>query len=227
MKKTLFFLVAAVLLSLSALSADLPPVTVTVDGELVAFDQPPVIVDGRTLIPVRAVVEKLGFLVFWHEESETVVIVTDKDAPAAIVTDPGVHVTVNGELVAFDVPPQVIGGRTLIPIRAVCEKLGCTVGWDEATQRVSVETAAYAASKSEIIPITSVEPVEPVEAAVPDRSTPSAPSAPSVAMTGKTVYITATGSKYHTKTCRFAKNAVPVDLAVARAYGLEACAVCH
>lgn len=221
MKKTLFFLVAAVLLSLSALAADLPPVSVTVDGDLVEFDQPPVIVDGRTLIPVRAVVEKLGCLVFWHEESETVVIVTDKDAPAAIVTDPGVHVTVNGELVAFDVPPQVIGGRTLIPIRAVAEKLGCTVGWDEQTQRVSVESAAYAAAKSEIIPIA---PVDPVEAAVPDRSTPSAPS---VAMTGTTVYITATGTKYHTKTCRFAKNAVPVDLAVARSYGLEACAVCH
>lgn len=198
-------------------------ISVSVDGERVFFDVPPQIIDGRTLIPIRAVCEKLGCSVYWHEETETVVILSSPDAKAVVQTDEGIHVTVDGETVIFDVPPQIIDGRTLIPIRAVCEKLGCTVDWDGALQVVYIESAAYRAAKAaEAQQVQTLVPTAPaVSSGSVDRSTPSVS-----ARTGVTVYVTDSGSKFHTASCRYAQGATAVDLSEALAAGLTPCGVC-
>ncbi len=46
---------------------------------------------------------------------------------------------VNGQLLTMDTAPLISGGRTLLPIRYVAEALGATVGWDGATQKVSIQ----------------------------------------------------------------------------------------
>ena len=104
-------------------------VTVIVKGDTVFFDQPPVIIDGRTLVPVRFVAEKLGCDVEWDADSQTVYIKNSEMLNQAFSGD-GIKVVVNNELIDFDVAPIIINGRTLIPIRAVVEKLGCTVEWE-------------------------------------------------------------------------------------------------
>lgn len=104
-------------------------IVVLVNGEPVTFDQSPVIIDGRTLVPIRAVVEKLGYEVRWNDVTKTVYVKTKKIADMSF---PGtnIKVSIDNELIVFDVPPQIINGRTLIPIRAVAEKLGYEVDWD-------------------------------------------------------------------------------------------------
>jgi len=52
----------------------------------------------------------------------------------------GIIVTLNGKEVVFDVPPQNVDGRVLVPIRAVLEDLGATVDWDGASQTVIINT---------------------------------------------------------------------------------------
>lgn len=42
----------------------------------------------------------------------------------------GNRIKVNNNNLKFDVPPVIKGGRTLIPVRAITEALGCTVVWD-------------------------------------------------------------------------------------------------
>ena len=113
-------------------------VTVIVKGENVIFDQKPVIIDGRTLVPVRYVVEKLGYNVEWDGTTQTVYI---KNSPMQNITVQGenIKVLVNNELIQFDVAPVIINGRTLIPIRAVVEKMGYTVEWDGDLQVVYIE----------------------------------------------------------------------------------------
>lgn len=113
-------------------------VVVLVNGEPVFFDQPPIILDGRTLVPVRAVVEKLGATVEWDDTTKTVYVKTSEMKNAAFSGE-GVEVAVNNELVSFDVQPTIINGRTLIPIRAVVEKLGCTVDWDGELKVVYID----------------------------------------------------------------------------------------
>jgi len=55
----------------------LAAVKVTVDGETVDFDSEPQIIDGRVLVPIRFVLEKIGASVAWIEETKTVVIDTE------------------------------------------------------------------------------------------------------------------------------------------------------
>ncbi len=45
-----------------------------------------------------------------------------------------ITVTLNGEAIEFDVPPQIIESRTMVPLRAIFEALGAEVDWDDATK---------------------------------------------------------------------------------------------
>ena len=42
-----------------------------------------------------------------------------------------------GQELKFDVPPQIVEGRILLPLRAIFEALGLEVGWDEATRIIT------------------------------------------------------------------------------------------
>lgn len=54
-----------------------------------------------------------------------------------------VTVTVDGRQVVFDVQPRLIGGRTMVPLRAIFESIGATVIWDEITQTVTSYNEVY------------------------------------------------------------------------------------
>lgn len=47
--------------------------------------------------------------------------------------------TKDGKIVTLDQPPIIKNSRTLVPLRAIAEGLGCEVGWDGATQTVTIE----------------------------------------------------------------------------------------
>ena len=49
-------------------------IKVTINGEAIAFDQPPIIDNGRTLVPLRAVSEAFDLSVIWQQETKTVII---------------------------------------------------------------------------------------------------------------------------------------------------------
>lgn len=54
-----------------------------------------------------------------------------------------ITVYVDNTKVEFDVQPQLIGGRTMVPLRAIFEALGATVEWDESTETVTAYNEAY------------------------------------------------------------------------------------
>ena len=116
-----------------------PDISVYVNGEAVIFDQPPVIIGGRTMVPVRATLEALGATVGWEPASQTV---TAERGGVSISLQIGSDLlTRNGESIIIDAPAQIIGGRTLVPIRHVAESFGATVDWDGETRTVTIDTA--------------------------------------------------------------------------------------
>lgn len=52
----------------------------------------------------------------------------------AVASSDTVSVYVDGEPVTFDVEPRIIGGRTMVPIRAIFEALGADVEWNNETR---------------------------------------------------------------------------------------------
>ena len=113
---------------------------VTIDGKQVNFtDQGPTIVDGRTLVPVRGVFEELGFEVDWEQDTETARLT--RSGYEVVLTIGSANFITNGESHTLDVPAQIIGGRTMLPIRAVLESVGYSVGWSQSTNTVLISSS--------------------------------------------------------------------------------------
>ena len=126
--------------STAVVNANNAPITVTVDGQRVTFtDQEPVIVDGRTLVPVRGVFEQLGFEVTWETYAPRTATLTSDDF-VVNVTVGSATFTTNGVEHLLDVPAQIIDGRTMLPIRHVAQSIGLYVGWNQARSSVVIRT---------------------------------------------------------------------------------------
>ena len=113
--------------------------SVRIDGVAVVFDgQLPTIVDGRTLVPVRGVFEHVGFDVDWDPISRQVTLTSENYE--VILTIGSAEFTTNGIVHTLDVPAQIIGDRTMLPIRAVLESVGYHVSWDDRNRIVLVSS---------------------------------------------------------------------------------------
>ena len=141
--KRLSALVMAMLLALSivivtpvtALATD--EITVTIDGVPVVFaDQGPIIVQGRTLVPVRDVFEALGFEVDWNRAEQQAEL-TRHDYEIIIPIGSRTFTT-NGVSHTLDVQAQIINGRTMLPLRLVLESVGYELDWDGSTRTVII-----------------------------------------------------------------------------------------
>lgn len=106
-------------------------IKIFVDGRLIELSKydnvNPVTVDGRVLVPLRAIVENLGATVDWEEQTGTIRI---KHLNTVLTLTVGSQsATVNGAELTMDVPAQVVDGRTLVPVRFISESLSKTVEW--------------------------------------------------------------------------------------------------
>lgn len=116
-------------------------VTVVLDGQTLQFPmQDPIILNGRTLVPMRTIFEALGADVQWIDEDGVQSIVATTEDTTINMTIGSDKFYVNGEEKALDVPAQLINDKTLVPIRAVSESLGCYVGWDDAAKTVIIQS---------------------------------------------------------------------------------------
>ena len=112
-------------------------ITVFVNGKQLDFkNAQPVIVEGRTLVPMRDIFEALGLIVGWDGETKTV---TGKKGVTNISLVIGkAKMTVNGSEQALDVPAQIIDGSTMVPLRAISNSVGCKVTWDQNTRTINI-----------------------------------------------------------------------------------------
>lgn len=108
--------------------------TVFYDDEKIEFDQIPVIENGRTLVPLRAIFEKIGAEVDWNEADKTVT--AQKDDTQISLTIDNTTAVKNGEKIELDVPAKIVNGRTLVPVRFVADCFGVDVDWNGVMQEV-------------------------------------------------------------------------------------------
>ena len=131
---SLFIALAFVSFSLS-LSAKAP--TVDVNGDPLFFDQPPIIQNGRTLVPLRGIFEQLGAIVEY--DSQTKRVTAYRDTTKVVLTLGSKQASINNQNVTIDVPAMSRNGRTLVPLRFIGEALGSAVNWNGATSHVAIE----------------------------------------------------------------------------------------
>ncbi|MEG1998376.1 MAG: stalk domain-containing protein, partial [Clostridiales bacterium] len=139
----------AVLFGQSGQAWAYPAVTVLVNGSKVAMDVLPIIEDGRTLVPVRAVGEALGASVEWNQKTRKVTVKNSQDT--IVLTIDSNAATVSGLPKPLDVPARIVAGRTVIPLRFVSENFGARVTWDQASYTVTIDTANQTAPPEEAV----------------------------------------------------------------------------
>jgi|GEM_PF-2844927 len=112
-------------------------INVTIDGWYVDFgEQSPVVIDGRTLVPIRPVFEAIGFLVSWNPDLRQIVM--NNHLHEIIVIEDYTVFLINGIGYPLDVPVQFINGVAMIPIRSILINLDFDVEWNALAQTVVV-----------------------------------------------------------------------------------------
>ncbi|MCL2588560.1 MAG: stalk domain-containing protein [Oscillospiraceae bacterium] len=114
---------------------------VTIDGVPIEFDVQPQLINSRTMVPIRAVVEALGAEVEWDRDTQTVTVYAAGGEHVLRLTIGSYTLYVNDVSTEMDVAPILLGNRTLLPIRFVVEALGYNVDWDNATRTVVITTS--------------------------------------------------------------------------------------
>ncbi|MHB8106574.1 MAG: stalk domain-containing protein [Candidatus Cryosericum sp.] len=113
----------------------------TIDLKQVVLDQPPLIENGRTLVPFRFIGEGLGAQIGWNPTNRTVsYLLEDKNI---VLTIGSTTALVNGVKDTLDVAPEILPtGRTVVPARFISEAVGARVGWNATTRMVTITMAA-------------------------------------------------------------------------------------
>ncbi len=112
---------------------------VKVDGKTLEFEVPPTEIQGRILLPVRAILESLGAEVKWDPDTKTAT--ATKGSIKVTLTLDSKEATVNGEKVTLDVAAVEKDGRILVPARFIAQSLGAKVDWDVDTETAVITSA--------------------------------------------------------------------------------------
>ena len=111
-------------------------ISLQINGSEISAEVPPTIIDGRTMVPVRAIFEAVGANIDFDAETKTI---TAKKGETTVNMTVGANaVTVNNKEVQLDAPAVIVNGRTLAPARFVAETFGYTVQWDAENKIVKI-----------------------------------------------------------------------------------------
>ena len=114
-------------------------ILVYVDGKKVEFDQEPIVINGRTMVPMRAIFEAFGATVSWNNSTQQVIAIKDATELSFIIGEKTMLVN-RTNLLNIDVAPVIRNERTLVPLRVISDALGYNVVWNDPNRVVSITT---------------------------------------------------------------------------------------
>ena len=130
----------------------------------------PVIVNERTLVPIRAIIEAMGGTVGWEAETKTATLNYGKDKIDLVIDSKTAYL--NDEPNELDTAPAIINDRTMLPIRFIAESFKFDVKWDGDTQTITITKAeepdAVSSATAVVEEPTATE--EPQATAEPDTT---------------------------------------------------------
>ncbi len=114
------------------------PIYVKFNGDILGFDEPPIIEDGSTLVPMRFLFEQMGADVEWDGKTKTATATLgDKEITFSI---DNVNARINNKPAKMDVPARLVNGKTMVPLRFLSENMGYDVDWDADSRTAIVNS---------------------------------------------------------------------------------------
>ncbi len=146
MKKIGLFLVSVALsLNLglvSTFAGQSSQIKIAIDNQVLNSEQEPIIINGRTMVPVRFVSEELDYQVKWDNVNKNVYIYDQGVTPQTFTgSTKEINVYLNNKQIIFpDQKPVIIKGTTLIPLKAVADNMDVKVSWNGDQKLVNIYT---------------------------------------------------------------------------------------
>ncbi|MGM9552400.1 MAG: N-acetylmuramoyl-L-alanine amidase [Clostridia bacterium] len=139
--------VSAFTINYDGMTVDYPwdPIVLVVDGNTVVTEEmPPIIIDGRTLVPAREFFEQLGATVTWNNDFRCVIIELNGTQTVLTIDSKIVYINGNSTSIAPEDPaPKIVNNKTMIPVRFVSEEFGFKVEWLNETRTVKITSPDY------------------------------------------------------------------------------------
>lgn len=124
---------------LESMSYKLGEIKIEYNGEILECDAEPVMYNQRTMVPVRAVAEKMGYKVSWDHYKSMIILSSKKDKTVyEFVIDSNVAYKNHTEEIELDVPAILIGKKSYLPVRAFAEAVNAKVNWIEQENMVQI-----------------------------------------------------------------------------------------
>lgn len=139
--------------------ADYPsgqPVKVIVDGRDLALAQPAVLYEGRVLVPLRGVFEALGAHVDYDPATQKITAMRGDNRVVLFVNSE--QAVVDGKAQQLDVPPTIMNGSVMVPLRFVSEALMAEVHWSAYDLSVNIASRTGGVD----VPVAPIGEVHPM-----------------------------------------------------------------
>ena len=108
--------------------ASIKDIGILIDNKWFVTDVEPVIINDRTMLPMRAIFEEYGATLDWNDSSKTAIATLGNTTVSVAIG--GKIAYVNNQPVELDSPAVIVNSRTLVPVRFISEALGFKVDWD-------------------------------------------------------------------------------------------------
>lgn len=129
---------------------------ITIDSKPIEkFNMEPVIIDGRTLVPVRDIFEEMDAEILWNDKDREVTIKKD-DNTIVFKIDSNEAIKNSIDVIKLDVPAKIINNYTMVPLRAISDSIGYNVEWDNNIRTVIIETPINTIENDKTITTTEV-----------------------------------------------------------------------
>ncbi|MDD4615123.1 MAG: stalk domain-containing protein, partial [Caldisericia bacterium] len=117
--------------------------TASVNDEKVVLEAAPYIKNGRTMVPIRFIAESLGAEVGWDNVTKSITIQKGDitislkiGSIEAFIEEEG---AIGREKITLEAPPEIVSGRTFVPLRFVSEAFGATLDWNGDTREITIK----------------------------------------------------------------------------------------
>lgn len=102
----------------------------------IELEAAPILENGFTMLPIRAVIETMGGTVNWNDTEQKITLRQNGHIVVLRLNEGGAFV--DGHMTLLDAPPCIKNERTMVPLRFVLEAFNCTVDWNEKTQEILI-----------------------------------------------------------------------------------------
>lgn len=122
------------LTSVSAIQAQ-NSIKVYVNGQELVFDAPPVVVNGKTMVPARPLAEALGATVVWYDKTQVISIQSDVGIDLQVGSK---KATCSWGTIELDVAPFFKDKRLYAPLRFISECMSKNVSVNSADNSIHI-----------------------------------------------------------------------------------------